>query len=107
MERRERYIWRHGRAVAVGMMFIAHLSHARGLISADLVQTHREILESVGLPTTYEQGHFEDLVEGMRHDKKNRGGHIRFVALTGIGETTRIEDATDDDLRAAYTKLSA
>ena len=88
-------------------MFIAHLSHARGLISADLVQTHREILESVGLPTTYEQGHFEELVEGMRHDKKNRGGHIRFVALTGIGETTRIEDATDDDLRAAYTKLSA
>ena len=77
------------------------------MISADLVQTHREILESVGLPTTYEQGHFEDLVEGMRHDKKNRGGHIRFVALTGIGETTRIEDATDDDLRAAYTKLSA
>lgn len=107
VERRERYIWRHGRAVAVGMMFIAHLSHARGLISADLVQTHREILASVGLPTTYEQGHFEELVEGMRHDKKNRGGHIRFVALTGIGETTRIEDATDDDLRAAYAKLSA
>ena len=43
----------------------------------------------------------------MRHDKKNRGGQIRFVALTGIGDTTRIEDATDDELRAAYTKLSA
>lgn len=106
VERREKYIWRHGRAVAVGMMFIAHLSHARGLISSELVQTHRDILTSVGLPTSYEQGHFEELLEGMRNDKKNRGGQIRFVALTGIGETTRIEDASDDELRAAYAQLN-
>jgi len=107
VERRENYIWRHGRAVAVGMMFIAHLSRARGLISAELVQTHRDILTSVGLPTSYEQGHFEELLDAMRHDKKNRDGQIRFVALTGIGETTRIEDASDNELRAAYAQLSA
>ena len=43
----------------------------------------------------------------MRHDKKNRDGQIRFVALTGIGETTRIEDASDNELRAAYAQLGA
>lgn len=107
VERRENYTWRHGRAVAVGMMFIAYLSHARGLIDAKLVSTHRDILTRIGLPTTYEQGHFEQLLDGMRHDKKNRGGHIRFVALTGIGETTRLEDATVDELRAAYAQLAS
>ncbi|WP_408931366.1 3-dehydroquinate synthase [Corynebacterium sp. YSMAA1_1_D6] len=106
VERREKYTWRHGRAVAVGMMFIAHLSHARGLIDDALLDIHRDILTSVGLPTTYAPGHFAELVEGMRHDKKNRGGHIRFVALTGIGQTTRIEDATDAELKAAYAAIS-
>lgn len=107
VERHENYSWRHGRAVAVGMMFIAHLSHARGLIDATLVATHRDILTRIGLPTTYEQGHFEELLDGMRHDKKNREGRIRFVALTGIGETTRLEDATEEELRAAYAQLAS
>ena len=89
------------------MMFIAHLSHARGLIDASLVATHRDILTRIGLPTTYEQGHFEELLDGMRHDKKNREGRIRFVALTGIGQTTRLEDATEEELRAAYAQLAS
>ncbi|EEI78435.1 3-dehydroquinate synthase [Corynebacterium striatum] len=106
VELRENYTWRHGRAVAVGMMFIAQLSHTRGLIDAALLQTHSDILASVGLPTTYEAGHFDELYAGMTHDKKNRGGHIRFVALTGIGQTTRIEDATIEEMQAAYAAIS-
>lgn len=107
VELRENYTWRHGNAVAVGMMFIAHLSHARGLIDDDLLAKHRLILDSVGLPTTYEGGHFEELYDGMTRDKKNRDGNIRFVALTGVGSTTRIEGPGMDELRAAYEAISA
>ena len=107
VELREHYTWRHGNAVAVGMMFIATLAAQRGLIGEDLVETHRHILTSVGLPTGYAAGAFDELLAGMSHDKKNRGGHIRFVALTGIGHTTRIEDATAEDMRAAYDAISA
>ncbi|HJG43621.1 3-dehydroquinate synthase [Corynebacterium phoceense] len=106
VELREHYTWRHGNAVAVGMMFIANLSAARGLITPELLSTHRAILTTMGLPTTYEGGHFEELYAGMTHDKKNRGGHIRFVALSDIGATTRIEDATEDEMRAAYEAIS-
>lgn len=105
VELRENYQWRHGNAVAVGMVFIAELAYARGLIDADLVATHRTILTDIGLPTTYEQGCFEELFDGMTRDKKNRGGHIRFVALTGIGQTTRIEGPSEEELRAAYARL--
>ncbi|MDY3127942.1 MAG: 3-dehydroquinate synthase [Corynebacterium sp.] len=106
VELRENYQWRHGNAVAVGMMFIAHLSQQAGLIDEKLVATHREILESIGLPTFYEGGHFEELYEGMLRDKKNRHGMIRFVALTGIGATTRLEGPTEAQLRAAYSAIS-
>lgn len=107
IEKREDYRWRHGNAVAVGMMFVAILARNRGLISDDVVDLHREILEAVGLPTTYEPGAFDDLYEGMTHDKKNRNGQIRFVVLDGIGSTTRIEDADIEELRSAYTELSS
>ncbi|RSZ63562.1 3-dehydroquinate synthase [Corynebacterium hylobatis] len=106
VELRENYRWRHGHAVGVGMMFIAHLAANRGLIDAGLVERHHRILESVGLSTTYPAGHFEELYAGMTRDKKNRDGHIRFVALTGVGETTRLEGPSTEELRAAYEAIS-
>lgn len=106
VELREQFQWRHGRAVAVGMMFVANLAHGRGLIDDALLQRHRTLLQGIGLPTTYEQGCFDELLNAMGRDKKNRDGHIRFVALTDVGETTRIEDANLDELRNAYAALA-
>lgn len=106
VELRENYRWRHGRAVAVGLMFIAELAQINGLISADLVERHRAILTSVGLSTTYQAGVYEELYAGMTRDKKNRDGRIRFVALTGVGETTRLEGPEDQQLREAYRRIS-
>jgi 3-dehydroquinate synthase len=106
VELNEQFAWRHGNAVAVGMMFIANLSHARGLIDAELVARHANILSSVGLPTSYKPGEFDRLYRGMTRDKKNRDGKIRFVALSKVGECTRITDATKAELEAAYQRIS-
>ena len=106
IERREQYTWRHGNAVGVGMMFAAHLAHERGLIDATLLDLHREILTLVGLPTSYEPGAFDELYEAMTHDKKNRDGRIRFVVLNALGSCTRLEDATVEEMRAAYDAIS-
>lgn len=106
VELREQYRWRHGNAVAVGLMFIAELAELNGLIDSELVARHRRILSSVGLPTTYEAGVFEELHEGMTRDKKNREGNIRFVALTGVGETTRLEGPAPEQLQEAYRRIS-
>lgn len=106
IERRERYTWRHGNAVAVGMMFVAHLAKNRGLIDAPLVDLHQEILTGAGLPTRYEAGAFDELHDAMLLDKKNRDGRIRFVVLDGLGSCTRLEDATVDEMRAAYEEVS-
>lgn len=106
VELRENYRWRHGRAVAVGLMFVAELAEIAGLIDRELVDRHRRILSSVGLPTTYEAGVFEELFAGMTRDKKNRDGRIRFVVLTGVGETTRLEAPELHQLQTAYQHIS-
>ncbi|WP_342319825.1 3-dehydroquinate synthase [Corynebacterium mayonis] len=106
IERRENYTWRHGDAVAVGMMFVAHLAHGRGLIDDSLLALHHEILSLVGLPTSYQAGVFDELYEAMTMDKKNRDGEIRFVVLDSLGHCTRLEDASVAELRAAYEVIS-
>ncbi|GAA4790912.1 3-dehydroquinate synthase [Corynebacterium canis] len=106
VELREAFRWRHGNAVAVGMMFIAELAEIHGLIDAALVDRHRNILRSIGLPVSYESGCFDELLVGMGRDKKNREGKLRFVALTGPGDTTRLVDPSVETLREAYERIS-
>lgn len=107
VEQRENYRWRHGNAVAVGMMFAAYLAQGRGLIDAELVERHRRILSSAGLPTSYEPGHFLELKDVMMHDKKNRDGKLRFVLLNGVESVTRVVGPDDDELQAAYQMISS
>jgi 3-dehydroquinate synthase len=40
-------------------------------------------------------------------DKKARGTTIRFVALNGIGATTRLEDLSSTELDAAYERIAS
>ena len=35
VERRERYRWRHGHAVSVGLVYVSALAHLAGRLSAD------------------------------------------------------------------------
>ena len=106
VERDSNYQIRHGEAVSIGMVFVAELARARGLINDELVSEHKRILESFGLPITYEKSALPRLVKIMSLDKKNRGAGIRFVVLTGIGNTTRIDDVNDDEIFKAYERIS-
>jgi 3-dehydroquinate synthase len=75
------------------------------MISSDIVALHRSILGNLGLPTTYDRDAWSTLRPILALDKKSRGNTIRFVALTGIGSTSRLEDLTSDELDAAYERI--
>ncbi len=105
VEQVEGYRWRHGDAVAVGMVYVAELARRAGLIDEALVARHRAVLTSLGLPTTY-RGDWDALLAAMRRDKKTRGTRLRFVALEGVGRTTRLEGPDEEDLMAAYDAVS-
>lgn len=106
VERRERYRWRHGAAVAVGMVYVAELAALGGRLSEADVDRHRVILEALGLPTTYPGGHWESLLAAMSIDKKARGSLLRFVVLNGIGHPVIWEGPDPGLLAAAYASIS-
>lgn len=81
----ERYKWRHGAAISVGMVYAATLSNAIGRLSSAELDRTRSILEMFTLPTTYPIGRWNTLLAGMKRDKKSRGDVLRFVVLDGFG----------------------
>lgn len=110
VEQHENYRWRHGHAVAVGMVFEAELAHAAGLLSGEAVNQHRRILQSVGLPTAYANASLEELTEVMGRDKKNKDGSLRIVVVsddTGSYAPRTLVDPSPDDLTAAYLNTTA
>ncbi|HEX8759037.1 MAG TPA: 3-dehydroquinate synthase [Pseudonocardiaceae bacterium] len=106
LERRESYRWRHGAAVSVGMVFAAELARLAGRLDDAIVQRHRRLLSSLGLPTSYDADALPDLLEGMRNDKKTRSGMLRFVVLDELAKPGRLEDPDPELLAAAYAAVA-
>ena len=107
IEHAEGYRRRHGEAVAIGMTYAAELGRRSGHLGADVVARHRSVLSSVGLPTTYPGGHFDELLVAMGRDKKARGSRLRFVVLEDVGRPVRIEAPDEAWLRGAYDAITA
>ncbi|WP_435971117.1 3-dehydroquinate synthase [Streptomyces sp. Qhu_M48] len=107
IEKNERYKWRHGAAVSVGMVFAAELGRLAGRLDDATADRHRAVLESVGLPLTYRGDQWPKLLETMRVDKKSRGDLLRFIVLDGIGRPTVLEGPDPAVLIAAYGEVSA
>ncbi|BBZ39019.1 3-dehydroquinate synthase [Mycobacterium conspicuum] len=107
IERRERYQWRHGAAVSVGLVFAAELARLAGRLDDATALRHRTILESIGLPVSYDADAFPQLLEYMGGDKKTRAGVLRFVVLDGLGKPGRLAGPDPTLLAAAYSEVGA
>ncbi len=105
IERREEYRMPHGHAVAIGMVYAAELAELSGTAQPGLARSHRDLLSTVGLPTSYGAGAFDELYDAMRLDKKARAGRLRFVVLADIGEPARLDDPDRELLATAYERL--
>jgi 3-dehydroquinate synthase len=107
IEQVERYTWRHGEAVAVGMVFVAELARLAGSRSPATAERHRTVLRLVGLPTAYRGGAWPALLDAMRRDKKARGNRLRFVVLEGLARPAALNAPDPTLLAAAYAHVSA
>jgi 3-dehydroquinate synthase len=107
IERREHYRWRHGNAVSIGLVFVAELARRAGILSDELAARHAELLGSVGLPTSYHPDAFDELLEGMKLDKKTRGSTLRFVVLEGLARARILVGPDEGLLRDSYAAVTA
>jgi 3-dehydroquinate synthase len=106
IEKRENFAWRHGDAVAVGLVFAAALSARAGILDIESAARHRRVLDSLGLPTSYDAAAWPVLRAAMSMDKKTRGATLRFVVLEAVGRARILSDPAPELLKAAYLEVA-
>lgn len=107
IEHAERYQWRHGVAVAIGMMFAAELGRMAGSLSDEAVERHRRVLTLLGLPQAYPAGRWPGLLATMQRDKKARAGMLRFIVLDDIAKPRVLAGVDQSVLQFAYQEIAS
>lgn len=106
IEHNERYTWRHGAAISIGMVYAAELSRITMNLPDHVVQRHRDILTSLSLPITYPGSSWEHLLSAMKRDKKSRGSMLRFVVLKDIGQPSTLNVPDPSILFTAFQEIA-
>jgi len=88
----------HGEAIAVGMTLEARLARALGICDATLLARQTELLQTARLPVRLAELRLSHppspaaVMAAMKHDKKARGGRLRFVLPAALGRTVVRDD---------------
>ena len=96
--------WRHGEAVAMGMVAANRLAALRGMLGAapDLETRVSTLCHRAGLPTSIPPDLTpEVLLPPMRKDKKVRDSKLRFVLPTRIGSVEIVPGIPEDQVAQA------
>lgn len=97
--------YRHGEAVAYGMLAAVHLGAMRGVTPAAVRDRLANVIAKLGpLPPVADLS-AKEIVGAIAHDKKIIAGTLHFVAATEIGKTTTLNDVTEKELKAAVKAL--
>jgi len=97
--------FRHGEAVAYGMLGALAIGVARGVTPPEVRDRIRALLATLGpLPPVVDLS-LKELVSAVSRDKKVVAGTLHFIASTGVGATTTLTDVTAKELRAALREL--
>jgi len=107
IERVEAFRWRHGDAVAVGLVFAAALGRLAGRLDVATAERHRSVLTSLGLPVAYDRARWPELLDAMRIDKKSRGSVLRFIVLDALASPSVLEGPDDALLETAFAEVAA
>ncbi|MYH28819.1 MAG: 3-dehydroquinate synthase [Acidobacteria bacterium] len=100
--------FRHGEAVAYGMLAVADLGVRRGVFAEAERSALANLVARLGPLPSINDLSAQALVETMRRDKKVRAGRLHVVLPTAIGATRIVDDVTDEEfarsLRAIGTR---
>jgi shikimate kinase/3-dehydroquinate synthase len=94
--------YRHGEAVAVGLLVALRLS-GREPLRAEVA----ELLAEHGLPRSFSGASIDEVLALVERDKKRSGGRVPFVLVEAPGEVTPGHDVPAADLRAAIDEVCA
>jgi 3-dehydroquinate synthase len=97
--------FRHGEAIALGMLAAADLGVARGALADRERQALAQLIARLGPLPALADLTVEEMIEAVRRDKKVVNGRLHFVLAIEIGATITVDDVTEDELRAVLKRL--
>lgn len=99
--------FRHGEAVAMGMVAAAEMAARMGLCSRSLVERTRGLLQRLKLPIKLPELALSHLKAALYRDKKVDMGEVRFVLPVALGEVRFGLSVPEDILNQALLDLGA
>ena len=95
--------YRHGEAVAIGMVCNSRIAESRGMIKKDELNRLINLLKKVGLPTEIRpEVKQEALLRAIKNDKKSFHNKIPLILPIDIGEAEISYKWSADDLKTCY-----
>jgi 3-dehydroquinate synthase len=100
--------WRHGEAVATGMVAACEMGVVAGRMSRVDAERVIEVIRRYGLPLTVPLAAARaDILRLMSADKKVAAGRLRFVLADGIGRATLYDDIQPAWIEAGLDRVLA
>ena len=92
--------FRHGEAIAYGMLAAADLAVARGALAERERQALAQLITQLGPLPPIADLSIAEVMDAVRRDKKVVNGRLHFVIAIEIGATMTVDDVTEDELKA-------
>jgi 3-dehydroquinate synthase len=97
--------FRHGEAIAYGMLAAADLAVARGALADRERQALAKLIAQLGPLPPIVDLRIGDVMDAIRRDKKVVAGKLHFVIAIQIGATMTIDDVTETELTGVLERV--
>ena len=96
--------FRHGEAVAYGMLVAADISVARGMLGRADRQSLADVIAHLGPLPPIADLSVKQILQTIRRDKKVLAGRLHVVLPTAIGQTAIVDDVSEKEIELALRK---
>jgi 3-dehydroquinate synthase len=97
--------FRHGEAIAYGMLVAAELAVQRGALAERDRKALADLITSLGPLPPIADVSTAQMLEAMSHDKKVVAGRLHYVLPTAIGAFAIVDDVSEKELKAAMKRV--
>lgn len=97
--------YRHGEAVAVGMVGALYLAELLGMVNRESTDRVKRLLEQWQLPTTFSSSLIEDVLTSLQYDKKSLGKQPVFILPERLGKVVIKRDISREIIKQCLIKL--
>jgi 3-dehydroquinate synthase len=91
--------FKHGEALAIGMIYAAKLSCQLGRCSETVVQKIEALVKQYGLPSHLPEFPVDEYIETLYRDKKAHDKNIRFILVNDIGTVEIVDRVAEADIQ--------